>query len=207
MDNCSKIFSLVMKGRAFKLLGKHGTRFQFGGTPKLGCRDGLFVLKTLLTMQKNHNLLSYVLFVDLVEAYDMANHSLILDILEQYGASPRFVSAIECTYQDLIVVLKIEQEVVELPQTVGVQQGNNMAPVLFLSLLAAFTETLETEWKNAGIGVCTVRLVMARNWHRVKVNCTGIGQKNTSQGGLPQSKSYNASMLMMEPSYLRHDPT
>jgi hypothetical protein len=66
MDVCSKIFSSVMNGRAFKLLNTYGTRFQFGGTPELGCRDGLFFLKTLLTMQKNHNLPSYVAFVDLV---------------------------------------------------------------------------------------------------------------------------------------------
>jgi hypothetical protein len=72
MDVCSKIFSLVMNDRAFKLLSEHGTRFQFGGTPELGCRDGLFVLKTLLTMQENYNLPSYVAFVDLVKAYDTA---------------------------------------------------------------------------------------------------------------------------------------
>ncbi len=58
---------------------------------------------------------------------------------------------------DLIVVLKIEKEVVELPQTVGVCQGDNMAPVLFLFLMSAFAETLAVEWKKAGIGVCTVR--------------------------------------------------
>jgi hypothetical protein len=52
MDVCSKIFSSVMNARAFKLLAAHGTRFQFGGTPELGCRDGLFVLKTMLNMQK-----------------------------------------------------------------------------------------------------------------------------------------------------------
>jgi hypothetical protein len=34
---CSKIFSSVMNGRAFCLLNKHGTCFQFGGTPELGC--------------------------------------------------------------------------------------------------------------------------------------------------------------------------
>ncbi len=82
MDVCSKMLSSVMNGRAFKLLGEHGTRFRFGGTPELGCRDGLVVLKMLLTMQKNHNLPSYVVFADLVQAYDTANHSLILDILE-----------------------------------------------------------------------------------------------------------------------------
>ena len=157
MDVCSKIFSSVMNGRAFQLLDANGTRFQFGGTPTLGCRDGLFVLKTLLTMRKNHNLPSHVAFVDLVKAYDTANHDLLLDILERYGAPPRFVSAIARTYQDLVVVLKIEKEVVELPQTVGVRQGDNMAPVLFLFLMSAFAETLEAEWKRANIDVCTVR--------------------------------------------------
>ena len=56
-----------------------------------------------------------------------------------------------------MVVLKIGKEVVELPQTVGVRQGDNMAPVLFLFLMSAFAETLEAEWKRARIGVCTVR--------------------------------------------------
>ncbi len=88
MDVCSKIFSSVMNSRAFKLLEQHGTQFQFGGTPELGCRDRLFVLKTLLTMQKKLNLLSYVALVNLVKAYDMANHDLLLDILEKYGAPP-----------------------------------------------------------------------------------------------------------------------
>ncbi len=145
-----------MNGRVLKLLAEHGTHFQFGGTPELGCREGIFVLKTLLTMRKNHNLSSHVTFVDLVKAYDKANHDLLLDILKCYGAPPRFVSAIERTYQDLIVVLKIKREVVELPQSVGVQQGDNMAPLLFLFLISAFAETLEAEWKCAGIEVCTV---------------------------------------------------
>ncbi len=51
----------------------------------------------------------------------------------------------------------IKQEVVELPQSVGVQQGDNMAPVLFLFLMSAFAETLKAEWKCLGIEVCTVR--------------------------------------------------
>ncbi len=32
-----------------------------------------------------------------------------------------------------------------------------MAPVLFLILMSAFTETLEAEWKCTGIEVCTVQ--------------------------------------------------
>jgi hypothetical protein len=150
MDVCSKNFSSVMNGRAFKLLEAQGTKFQFGGTPELGCRDGLFILKTMLTLRKNHNLPTYVGFVDLVKAYNTANHALLFDILERYGAPPRFVNAVERIYQDLVVVLKIEKEIVKIPQSVGVRQGDNMAPVLFLFLMSAFAETLEIEWKAAG---------------------------------------------------------
>ena len=43
--------------------------------------------------------------------------------------------------------------------TVGVRQGDNMAPVLFLFLMSAFAETLEAEWRAEGIDVCTVRSI------------------------------------------------
>jgi hypothetical protein len=132
MDVCSKIFSLVMNGRAFHLLELHGTRFQFGGTPTLGCQDGLFMLKTLLNAHKNHNLPSFVSFVDLVKAYDTANHDLLLKVLEKYGAPPKFIAAAKTMCTNLKVVLKIDKEICNIVQSIGICQGNNMAPVLFL---------------------------------------------------------------------------
>jgi hypothetical protein len=88
MDICSKVFSSIMKGHAFRLLELHVSQFQFGGTPTLGCQDGLFTLKTLLNVHKNHNVLSFVAFVDLVKANNTASHNLLLKILEKYGAPP-----------------------------------------------------------------------------------------------------------------------
>lgn len=43
------------------------------------------------------------------------------------------------------MVLKIEEEVQEILQSVGVRQGGNMAPVLFLILVSAAAETLEVK--------------------------------------------------------------
>ena len=95
-------------------------------------------------------------FIDLVKAYDTANHKMLLLVLEKYGAPPKFVSAVEKMYKNNIVVLKIEKEQVEMRQTVGVRQGDNMAPVLFLFMMNAFAELLETEWKRKEIPVLTV---------------------------------------------------
>ena len=148
MDVCSKIFSSVMNGRAFRLLGLRGTKFQVGGTSTLGCQNGLFTLKTLLNAHKNHHLPSFVAFVDLVKVYDTANHDLLLRILEKYGAPPKFFETIKTMYTDLKVVLKIEKEVYEIAQSVGVCQGDNMAPVLFLFLMSAAAENLELEWEK-----------------------------------------------------------
>ena len=151
MDLQSKIFSCMMNVRAYKILDKHGTKWQFGGTPKLGCADGLFTLKTLLNMRKNHNLQTHVCFVDLVKAYDTADHKLLVKVLEKYGAPPKFCSAVERMYTDLKVVLKIGKEMGEVLQSVGVRQGDNMAPVLFLFLMTAFAESLEKEYDRNNI--------------------------------------------------------
>jgi hypothetical protein len=102
-------------------------------------------LKTMPNMQTNHNLASYVEFVDLLKAYDGANHELLFDVLVKFGAPPIFIDTIEKCYKDLTVILKIEKEVAELPQMIEVRQGNNIAPVLFLFLMSAFAETLENE--------------------------------------------------------------
>ena len=40
-------------------------------------------------------------------------------------------------------VLKIEKEIVEIPQSVGVRQGDNMAPVLFLASKAILAPAIE----------------------------------------------------------------
>jgi len=95
MDMCSKVFSSVMTARAFTLLDKHGTCFQIGGTPGVGCRDGLFTLKALLNARCNHDLALYVGFVDLIKAYDAANHKLLINVIRRYGAPPKFATAIE----------------------------------------------------------------------------------------------------------------
>jgi hypothetical protein len=150
-------------------LDKHGTRFQFGRTPEIGCRDGLFTLKALLNARYNHNLTSYVGFVDLVKAYDTANYKLLIDILRRYGAPPKFATDIEMIYRNNTCVLKIKNKVEEIPQSVGVCQGDNMAPVLFLFLMTAFAETLELVWKHMDIPILSVMTTADENLANGKI--------------------------------------
>jgi hypothetical protein len=52
---------------------------------------------------------------------------------------------------------------VEIPQTFGVQQGDNMAPVLFLFLVTAFADTLKIVWKQQEIPIVTVMTAANNN--------------------------------------------
>jgi hypothetical protein len=144
-------------------LDKHGTCFQFGGTPEIGCRDGLFTLKVLLNAQHNHNLTSYVGFVNVFKVYDTANHKLPIDILGWCGAPPKFATAIQTIYRNNTCVLKIKNKVEEIPQSVGVHQGDNMVPVLFLFLMTAFAETLKPVWKQIDILILSVMTTANKN--------------------------------------------
>jgi hypothetical protein len=124
---------------------------QFGATPKVGCQDANFTLKTLLHPRRQHSLESFTTFVDLVKAYNTSLHKILLEVLERYGAPPVFCSIVGRLYSLLSVTIKAGKEEVTVPQTGGVRQGDNLSPVLFLFLMSAVAESPENEWTQEGI--------------------------------------------------------
>ena len=83
--------------------------------------------------------------------YDTVDHTLMLQILEKYGAPPKLCSYITRMYQELKFVLNIGKIKETMSQNVGVRQGDCMAPLLFLFMVMDFSETLEKEWTEAGL--------------------------------------------------------
>ena len=126
MDIGSKIFSSLLCKRLFRMIKKLGVKYQFGSSPGVGCQDGTFTIKTLLHTRHNHDLPTYVAFLDLVKTFDTVDHTLMLHILKKYGAPPKLRSSITTMYQDLKVVLKIGKTKETTSQTVGVRQGDCM---------------------------------------------------------------------------------
>ena len=108
MDIGSKVFSSIMCARRFQVINKHGVKYQFGSTPGVGCKDGTFTIKTLLHLRRNHNLLTWVAFSDLVKAFDTSNHQLMVMILAKYGCPPNLCDTITRMYKDSVVKLVID---------------------------------------------------------------------------------------------------
>ena len=69
-----------------------GARLVFETFEKFGLQmrqDGSFTIKTTMHLRHNHNLPTWVMFADLVKAFDTSNHILMIKILEKYGCPPK----------------------------------------------------------------------------------------------------------------------
>ena len=151
-DMSARLMSGIMNARPIQVIQEHGVKTQFGSQPGLGCLDGLYTLWSALTTRRYHNQPTWALFVNLVKAFDTVNHELLFKLLEQYGVPKDVASMMKRMYESMFVKLKVGKEERCIPYSVGVQQGHNMAPLLFLFSIQAFGEILEKklidEWRT-----------------------------------------------------------
>ena len=111
-----------------------------------GCPDSTFSLKTALQTMKQHNMSSYVLFVDLVTAYNSANRELLWELLQTYGVSLELVNMLIKLYTHVHYLITVGKEKQKIIGTAGVKQGDNLGPILFIILVEAVSQTLDSHW-------------------------------------------------------------
>jgi hypothetical protein len=134
-ETSAEVFSVIVVKRQTKKIGTHT---QFGHS---GCQEAQHILKRALLSRCQHDLESYVIFIDLVNAFDTVNHDLLHAILDRYGFPPSLVQNIAKLYKNCAVRIKVGKDFAEVDYTVGVHQGDNMSQVLFLFIIQAFLDT------------------------------------------------------------------
>ena len=85
-----------------------------------GCPDACFTLKQLLRKRSSAKIDTYVLFLDLVKAYDSVDRNALFGILERFGFEPKFVDAVRNLHVDLRIVLRHESAEDEFGNNVGI---------------------------------------------------------------------------------------
>jgi hypothetical protein len=147
-DILARLLSVVITARLQTILAFHGIEEQFGCQPGRGTIDALFALRSALQLRREHQTDTYALFIDLIKAFDTANHDLLFEILGKYGAPPGLIAVIRRLHDNFKLKLKIEKEECIIPYTVGVRQGDNMAPTLFIFLMQAFYTSFLHRWNE-----------------------------------------------------------
>ena len=143
LDAASKIISMIINNRLQRLLREVGIEEQNGFSGGRGCADGSFCIRQALKKRREHGLESWVLFVDLVKAFDSVPRGILFDVLSKFGVPPHLVRVIKRMNTDLKVTLDLDGEPVAVPCTVGVKQGCPLSPTLLLFVMQACLESLE----------------------------------------------------------------
>jgi hypothetical protein len=87
----ANIVSIIVHKRIQQQILNIGFNSQFSN---IGCQESL---KRALLLWQQHELESYILFVDVVKAYGTANHNLIYSLLAKYGLKDILTSVIKKT--------------------------------------------------------------------------------------------------------------
>jgi hypothetical protein len=123
-----------------------GVEEQAGSTPGKGCADATFTLKTALQTLREHDQESWVLFVDLVKAYDTVNREMLWKILTILGVPDSLIVVLKKLYKDVTINLRVGEKHEQFRSTSGVKQGDNLAPVLFIFVIHAVSNSLDKKW-------------------------------------------------------------
>jgi hypothetical protein len=133
------------------MLKEHGIEEQFGCQPLRGCREPLFVIRSALQIRNKHMQATWVLFIDLVKAFDTIDRELLFEILSKFGIPQSMIYVIRRLYTDMEIKISVGTEKGSVKNSMGVKQGDAMAAVLFILVMQAMTETLTPLLEEAKI--------------------------------------------------------
>ena len=91
LDAASKLVSMIIANRLDRVLKEEGLEAQNGFTGGRGCSDGSFSLRQALKRRREHGLESWVLFVDLVKAFDSVPRDVLWAVLAKFGIPPHLL--------------------------------------------------------------------------------------------------------------------
>ena len=114
---------------------------QCGFRRKRGCSDAIFTIRQLIAKRREHGLETWILFLDLVKAFDRVPRTLLWKILQKYGVPPKIVDLLIALHETVHVEFEVDGVVKSLLSIIGVKQGDLLGPQLFTFLIAAVMET------------------------------------------------------------------
>ena len=137
-----KIIANIVRSRLPPIVEGLGDETQCGFRRRRGCSDAIFTIQQLVAKRREHNLETWVLFLDLVKAFDRVPRELLWKVLLKYGAPPKLVDLLIALHKSVIVKFEIDGVKKILNAIIGVKQGDLLGPILFTP------STLPASWRH-----------------------------------------------------------
>ena len=140
-----KIIAIIIHNRLQPIVESIDHESQCGFRQGRGCADAVFTVKLAIKKRREHNQETWILFLDLVKAFDRVPRQLLWQILLKFGVSGKLVSILMLLHTNFKVEFEIDSVTDSITCTIGVKQGDILGPVLFVIFIAAVMIT----WRKA----------------------------------------------------------
>ena len=148
----SKLLTKILAKRLGDLIAKEDIigAEQNGFRSSRTCSDNIFILNSVLEINKNKKLLSHIMFIDLQEAYDRVDRDILLTKLKQLNVSSKFIDFLSSYYfLDNISTASSGKRTRKQYQKRGLRQGCNLSSVFFIIYMSELSYWM----RAAGVGV------------------------------------------------------
>ena len=132
-----KIVALIGAARLYLICESIDHENQVGFRPKRGCSDGLFNIRMAIKKRREHGCETWVLFLDLVKAFDRVPREMLWRVLAKFGVPPKMIAVLKALHASVHVEFEIDGISKIIESIIGVKQGDVLGPVLFVIYMAA----------------------------------------------------------------------
>ena len=179
MEVACKIVCKLVLSRLTPIKESIDHESQCGFRPDRGCMDGIFTVKALVSKRREHGMETWLLFLDLVKAFDKVPRDLLWLVLSRYGVPAKLIALLKVLHNKVDVQFEVNGVVKTFLSSIGVKQGDVLGPELFVIFMAAVMET----WRL----VSTHKLCVMRTKNDLQLT----GRRVTARGvdfGVPDSE-------------------
>jgi hypothetical protein len=162
-----KLVLVIIGQRLQRCIGSAGKKhecqngFRFGR----GIIDAVFNSRLFLKKRKERGVGTWVLFLDLVKAFDTISREVLWDALRLLGCPTKFVLMIKPLHGRVIIALKKGAAVLEVESLAGARQGGILGPPLLNFHVVAVMLAWGKVKEEAGAGHCALLTGFAgSNW-------------------------------------------
>ena len=121
------------------------------------CSDNIFVLNTILEINKSKKKLTHLLFVDLKEAYNRVDRNILISKPKQLNVSTKFINFLTSYYfMDNITTKSTGKQTRKQIQKRGLRQGCNLSSILFIIYMSELSQRM----RGSGVGVLLTALLL-----------------------------------------------
>jgi len=154
LESAYKIVAIIIHTRLLPIQESLPIEPQCGFRPGRGCMDAIFTMKSAVRKRREHGQESWILFLDLVKAFDRVPRELLWSVLSKLGVPDKVIRLLKALHVDYKVKFTVDGVTKHIQSIVGVKQGDILGPILFTFLLAA----IMISWnKVCNIPVCVFR--------------------------------------------------